>query len=87
MKLSDMEITVDREEIITPWVKSSYSNSGANCIELACRRDGAVAVRDSQGPDGSLLAFSPQRWAAFTRQIRKRAPAQAAWRQAPARAT
>ncbi len=62
------------EDVITPWVKSSYSNTGANCVELARARDGAVAVRDSKDPDGGLLAFSPQRWAAFTRQVRKGAP-------------
>jgi hypothetical protein len=69
-----MKIAVDREEVITPWIKSSYSNSGANCVELARARDGAVAVRDSKDPDGGFLSFSPQRWSAFTRQIRKDTP-------------
>ena len=29
-----------------------------------------VAVRDSKNPDGGLLAFSSQRWTAFTRRIK-----------------
>lgn len=39
------------------------------------RRTGAwrnrmVAVRDSKNPDGGVLAFSSQRWTAFTRRIK-----------------
>lgn len=60
---------MDRDDVITPWVKSSYSDSGANCVEFARSHDGAVAVRDSKNPDGGLLAFSPQRWAAFTSRV------------------
>jgi hypothetical protein len=70
-----METAMNPEDVVTPWVKSSYSNTGANCVELARRRDGAVAVRDSKDPDGGLLAFSPQRWAAFTRKVKQEAAA------------
>lgn len=66
-----MEIVVHRDEVITAWVKSSYSNTGANCVELARTRQGAVAVRDSQDPDGGVLAFGPEGWRAFMRQIQK----------------
>jgi Domain of unknown function (DUF397) len=65
-----METTVNRDNVITPWVKSSYSNSGANCVELARGQDGIVAVRDSKNPDGGLLAFSPQSWTIFTHRIK-----------------
>ena len=71
MNISDVEITMHRDEGITPRVKSSYSNTGANCVELARGRKGEVAVRDSKDPDGGLLAFAPARWAAFTRLVKK----------------
>ena len=65
-----MKIAVDREEVITPWIKSSYSNSGANCVELARARDGAVAVRDSKDPEGPKLVFTPDEWRAFAAGVR-----------------
>jgi hypothetical protein len=34
------------------WRKSSYSGTGANCVELA-----ASAVRDSKNPDGPALSI------------------------------
>lgn len=39
------------------WRKSSYSNGGTNCVELAETADGAVAVRNSRDPEGPALAF------------------------------
>lgn len=66
------------EDVVTPWVKSSFSNTGANCVELARGRNGSVAVRDSKDSDGALLAFSPERWAAFTCQVKQEAAAMAA---------
>jgi Domain of unknown function (DUF397) len=59
-------ITMKSESIIGPWVKSSYSNSGANCVETARTLSGGVAVRDSKNPDGPKLIFSPADWRAFT---------------------
>jgi hypothetical protein len=51
----------------TGWIKSSYSNSSANCVEIAT--DGhTVGVRDSkQNGDGPVLKFSRAEWAAFLR--------------------
>ncbi len=50
---------MDRDDVTTPWRKSSYSNTGANCVEVARTRSGKVAVRDSKNPDGGVLSFSP----------------------------
>lgn len=48
------------------WVKSSYSGpTGGNCLELAHLPGGQVAVRHSRHPDGPVLIFSPDEWAAF----------------------
>ncbi|WP_184582775.1 DUF397 domain-containing protein [Lipingzhangella halophila] len=46
------------------WHKSSYSSSGANCVE--CRStDAEVQVRDSQHRDQGHLSFPVAEWQAF----------------------
>lgn len=56
----------------TGWRKSSYSNSSANCVEVALAATGDAArpswvgVRDSKLPaDGLILEFPAGVWAAF----------------------
>ena len=61
---------MDHDDVITPWRKSSYSNSGANCVEIARTRSGQVAVRDSKDPDGGVLIFSFDEWSGFVAKIR-----------------
>jgi hypothetical protein len=46
------------------WRKSSRSNSGGNCVEVAVL-SAAVAVRDSKDPHGPVLAVPPAAWNAF----------------------
>jgi hypothetical protein len=57
------------------WRKSSRSGpTGGNCVEMAAllgsalngAPSGAVAVRDSQQPDGLALIFTAATWQAFT---------------------
>jgi hypothetical protein len=36
-----------------------------NCVEVR-PATGAIAVRDSQNPDGLVLAYSAESWRAFT---------------------
>lgn len=56
----------DCVEVAYAWHKSSYSGSqGGDCVEVATCPD-AVHVRDSKDPEGPLLTFTPQAWAAFT---------------------
>jgi hypothetical protein len=52
------------------WRKSTYSNNGGNCIEVAPGKPDAVAVRDSKDPDGPKLAFPPDAWRRFAGQVR-----------------
>ena len=47
------------------WRKSSYSNSNAQCVEVATAGPD-IAVRDSKDPDGPALILTAQEWQAFT---------------------
>ncbi|MFE7607413.1 DUF397 domain-containing protein [Streptomyces celluloflavus] len=53
------------------FVKSSYSggNAGQECVEVAVNIPGVIAVRDSKDPDGPILRFAPEQWAAFQRAL------------------
>lgn len=50
------------------WVKSSYSQAGGECVEVAQLADG-VGVRDSKNPTGPALVFGRGEWAAFLRAL------------------
>ncbi|MDH6138024.1 hypothetical protein P3T35_000001, partial [Kitasatospora sp. GP30] len=41
----------------TAWVKSSYSDHGGNCVEVAPGLPGVTPVRDSKDPEGPALYF------------------------------
>jgi hypothetical protein len=47
------------------WRKSSWTHATGNCVEVAGLGDGAVGVRDSKDPRGSVLRFTPEEWKAF----------------------
>jgi uncharacterized protein DUF397 len=47
------------------WRKSTRSNSGGNCVEVARNLPGVVAVRNSRHPRGPVLTFSPDEWSVF----------------------
>jgi len=53
------------------FVKSSYSNTGGECVEVARNVPGTVAVRDSKAPDGPILWLAPQAWARFTSSLER----------------
>lgn len=53
----------DRRELA--WFKSSVSSDNGACVEVALAPDDLVAVRDSKDPDGPVLAFSTEAFAAF----------------------
>ena len=48
----------------TAWRKSNYSNSSANCVEIAVGVE-VVGVRDSKDPGGPSLVVPARRWADF----------------------
>jgi len=47
------------------WRKSTRSNNGGACVEVALNLPRVVAVRDSKDQGGPVLMFSLQDWAAF----------------------
>ncbi|WP_406072036.1 DUF397 domain-containing protein [Micromonospora sp. NBC_01638] len=49
------------------WRKSSRSNNGGNCVEVADNLTGIVGLRDSKDPAGPVLAFALSAWTAFVR--------------------
>lgn len=48
------------------FVKSSYSSTSGECIEVALNIPGTVAVQDSKSTGGTVLLLTPAAWAAFT---------------------
>jgi hypothetical protein len=46
------------------WRKSTRSQQSGQCVELA-RIDGIIGVRDSKKPDGPVLVFTVEEFAAF----------------------
>ena len=47
------------------WVKSSHSENGGACVEIAPGHDGVMPVRDSKDPHGPALVFPAGAWQAF----------------------
>lgn len=52
------------------WVKSSYSMTDGNCIEVAGLSCELIGVRDSKNPAGPVLGFRPAQWDAFVGHVR-----------------
>ncbi|MFG3010226.1 DUF397 domain-containing protein [Streptomyces cinerochromogenes] len=48
------------------WHKSSYSQGGSDCLEVAAGHPTLIPVRDSKVPHGPKLVFRAETWAAFT---------------------
>ncbi|MBI0378974.1 DUF397 domain-containing protein [Streptomyces albiflaviniger] len=56
------------------WFKSSYSDNGGQCIEVAANlvaSRGVVPVRDSKDPHGPALMFEPTAWSSFVSAVRR----------------
>ncbi|MGW1295950.1 DUF397 domain-containing protein [Streptomyces sp. NPDC002533] len=55
------------------WFKSSYSNNGGNCVEVAANlaaTRGIVPVRDSKAVDGPVVAVPVTAFSAFVAGVR-----------------
>lgn len=47
-----------------PW-RTAARSAGENCVEIAQDADGTVRLRDSKDPEGTMLSFPAESWAAF----------------------
>lgn len=57
--------------VTTPiWRKSTRSDNGGNCVDVADNLPGRVLVRDSKDPNGPVLTFGPTAWRAFVASIK-----------------
>ncbi|MGW1175678.1 DUF397 domain-containing protein [Kitasatospora sp. NPDC002543] len=52
------------------WGKSSYSNNGGDCVEVAAGFPGLAPVRDSKDPHGPALLFRAKAWKSFVTAVR-----------------
>ncbi|WP_326563476.1 DUF397 domain-containing protein [Micromonospora peucetia] len=52
------------------WRKSTRSNNGGDCVEVADNLSGVVGLRDSKDPTGPTLAFEPSDWATFVSAVK-----------------
>ena len=57
-------------DVAQNWRKSSRSMTDGNCVEVAGPVGDFVGVRDSQYPEGTVLAFTQGEWVAFVGGVR-----------------
>ncbi|MFE5870784.1 DUF397 domain-containing protein [Streptomyces roseifaciens] len=56
-----------------PWRKSSYSNAGGNCVEVADLTEDAparIGIRDSKDASIPSLHVHPSAWTSFLHEVR-----------------
>jgi len=58
-------------EAIDPrWRKSSYSDNGGECVEVA-NETRRVLVRDTKDRTGPMLRFTPEAWRRFAGHVKR----------------
>lgn len=50
---------------VSEWKKASACSDTPTCVEVFEEPGGDVLVRDGENPDGPVLRFTPEEWAAF----------------------
>ncbi|MFD4395749.1 DUF397 domain-containing protein [Kitasatospora sp. NPDC058478] len=60
----------DTDLTTASWVKSSYSQQGGNCLEVAPGFLDSLPVRDSKDPEGPALIFPADAWRSFVSAVR-----------------
>jgi len=62
---------MDRRDLSrATWRKSSYSNGGGECVEVADLSNGTRALRDSKNPDGGVLVFDSRAWMTLVAKVK-----------------
>ncbi|WP_217166895.1 DUF397 domain-containing protein [Streptomyces sp. AC512_CC834] len=59
----------DASTLSVSWRKSTYSDSGAQCVECGLVDRQWMAVRDSKNPTGPALVFDSAVMSAFTAAV------------------
>ena len=65
-----MSHIADASTLPVTWRKSSYSDSGAQCVEFGTLDETTTFVRDSKTPTGPALAFGPAAIGALVGAVR-----------------
>ncbi|WP_329578879.1 DUF397 domain-containing protein [Kitasatospora sp. NBC_01250] len=52
------------------WRKSTHSDNGGQCIEVADGFPGVMPVRDSKNPEGGALVFGADAFASFVTEVK-----------------
>jgi Domain of unknown function (DUF397) len=53
------------------WRKSTRSNNGGACVEVARNLPGVVTMRDSKHREGAVLVFGHDQWRSFLSVIKR----------------
>jgi hypothetical protein len=61
----------DASTLGVSWWKSSFSDSGAQCVECAVVDSATVAVRDSKDPHGPALLFGREQFATLVDAVKR----------------
>lgn len=56
------------------WRKSTRSNNGGDCVEVADNLSDIVGLRDSKDPAGPVLIFAATAWRTFVEAVRAEDP-------------
>lgn len=51
------------------WTKSSYSGTGATCVQVRVPRAGVIEIGDTKNPDGPTLTVPNADWEHFLTQV------------------
>ncbi|MBQ1009917.1 DUF397 domain-containing protein [Micromonospora sp. M51] len=52
------------------WRKSTRSNNGGDCVEVADNIPGIVGLRDSKDPTGASLRIDRRAWSSFVASVK-----------------
>ncbi|SEG87464.1 protein of unknown function [Thermomonospora echinospora] len=60
----------NRDRSFVAWRKSSHSNGGGECVEVAAAH-GMVAIRDSKAPKAPHLVTTAQDWRSLLSAVKR----------------
>ncbi|MER7839371.1 DUF397 domain-containing protein [Streptomyces sp. NPDC096040] len=67
-----MRNILEYDQSTAVWIRSSYSQGGGNCLEVAVGHPTLIPVRDSKtAPLGPKLLFRPEAWSAFVEGVKE----------------